>query len=91
MKSWDDVDIDTISFYRDKFCVSFVNEDFASQGVTKIVKAFDDYDEARKFCIEKENDGVYCSFASMEYFPDEAIAVWLNMNKDSLLPTTRRN
>jgi len=91
MKSWDDVDIETINFYKNKFCVSFVNEDFIDQGVTKIVKAFDNYDEARKFCREKENEGVYCGFASMEYFPDEAIAVWLDMNKDSLLPTTRRN
>ena len=47
MKSWDDVDIATINFYKNKFCVSFVNEDFIDQGVTKIVKAFDNYDEAR--------------------------------------------
>ena len=57
MKSWDDVDIETINFYKNKFCVSFVNEDFIDQGVTKIVKAFDNYDEAIKFCREKENEG----------------------------------
>ena len=91
MKSWDDVDIETINFYKNKFCVSFVNEDFIDQGVTKIVEAFEDYDEARRFSKEKELEGVYCGFASTKDFPDEAIAVWLDVNKDSLLPTTRRN
>ena len=42
MKIWNDEE--TISFYRDKFCVSFINEDFLEQDVTKIVKAFDNYE-----------------------------------------------
>jgi len=55
------------------------------------VKAFDNYDEAEAFSKLKESEGVYYGFANMEYFPDEAIATWLQFNKDSLLPTTRRN
>ena len=82
---------ETISFYRNKFCVSFINEDFLEQDVTKIVKAFDNYDEAEAFRKLKESEGVYYGFANMKYFPDEAIAIWLKFNKNSLLPTTRRN
>jgi hypothetical protein len=89
MKIWNNEE--TISFYRNKFCVSFINEDFLEQDVTKIVKAFDYYDEAEAFSKLKESEGVYYGFANMEYFPDEAIATWLQFNKDSLLPTTRRN
>lgn len=89
MKIWNNEE--TISFYRNKFCVSFINKDFLEQDVTKIVKVFDNYNEAEAFSKLKESEGVYYGFANMEYFPDEAIATWLQFNKDSLLPTTRRN
>ena len=48
-----DVENETIEFYKDKVCVSFVNKDYAKNGVTKMVKAFEDYDQAIAYWISR--------------------------------------
>jgi|TARA_R110000824_G_C14735903_1_gene626889 hypothetical protein len=86
-----DVENETIEFYKDKVCVSFVNKDYAENGVTKMVKAFEDYDQAIAFVEMKKEEGTYSGFSNTALFPEEGIIAWLDINKDTLLPTTRRN
>jgi hypothetical protein len=56
-----------------------------------VVEAFADYEKAHERQMQLREDGTYLSFANLKEFPEEAIEVWLDIHKDSLLPTTRSN
>lgn len=63
-----DVENETIEFYKDKVCVSFVNKDYAKNGVTKMVKAFEDYDQAIAFVEMKKKKELIAAFLILHCF-----------------------
>jgi hypothetical protein len=85
------IDKKLLDYYRDKVCVSYVVSDKKTYDITEVVEAFADYEKAHERQMQLREDGTYLSFANLKEFPEEAIEVWLDIHKDSLLPTTRSN
>jgi len=85
------IDRKLLDYYRDKVCVSYVIADRKNYDITEVVEAFTDDEEAYKRREQLRKDGTYSSYASLKDFPEDAIETWLDIHRNSLLPTTRSN
>jgi hypothetical protein len=72
-----------VDYYRNKICVTYINESPFEEGLVEFVEVFKEYKEAEAFAKKKREDKTFVGFINLSFLSDEGIGFWVDLHKGS--------
>tara|TARA_B100001939_G_scaffold322719_1_gene313430 strand:- start:243 stop:506 length:264 start_codon:yes stop_codon:yes gene_type:complete len=84
---------DLVDYYKNKLTIAYMIDDVHKSGFVNYVEVFEHYQDAKKRKQELNDKGVkVIEFVNHKDIENEKFTkVWLELNKDSVMPTTVYN